>query len=243
MRIRLQPLSALGTLTEEEVEIENCSDRIYVSAHYFTQWLDNKAVTLLVSNAVEQEVAGTMFHAHTKEQDVAYVPTWMLHSLEYDHDRCKMEPIELSSCTGITLQPHNEEDVEEMELLQMALERYSVVSEGQELTLWHPYGYPFAVRVLSAAPAHPWVSIAQADIPLTMVPPLVVTAATVPLAVPLVVPAAGAGAAVAGGAVAGGAVAGETAAAAVATETKPGTLRQLCYEAAMRRMEAKEKPE
>jgi hypothetical protein len=233
MRIRLQPLSALGTLTEEEVEVGNCSDRIYVSAHYFTQWLDNKAVTLLLSNAVDQDVAGTMFHAHTKEQDVAYVPDWMLHSLEYDHDMCKMEPMEPSSCTGITLQPHNEEDVEEMELLQMALERYSVVSEGQELTLWHPYGYPFSVRVLSAAPAHPWVSIAQADIPLTMVPPLVVTAAVVPSTVttlsPTVVPAEITAVAGAGG--------------AVAETTNPGTLRQLCYEAAMRRMEAKEKPE
>lgn len=223
MRIRLQPLSALDLLTEEEVEVGNCSDRIYVSAHYFTQWLDNKAVALLLSNAVEQEVAGTMFHAHTKEQDVVYVPDWMLQSLEYDHERCRMEPIELSSCTGITLQPHNEEDVEEMELLQMALERYSVVSEGQELTLWHPYGYPFSVRVLSATPAHPWVSIAQADIPLTMVPPLVIT----PAMVPVVVPTAGAGAGT------------ET----TGTGTNPGTLRQLCYEAAMRRMEAKEKPE
>ena len=228
MRIRLQPLSALDLLTEEEVEVGNCSDRIYVSAHYFTQWLDNKAVALLLSNAVEQEVAGTMFHAHTKEQDVVYVPDWMLHSLEYDHERCRMEPIELSSCTVITLQPHNEEDVEEMELLQMALERYSVVSEGQELTLWHPYGYPFSVRVLSATPAHPWVSIAQADIPLTMVPPLVITPAMVPVVVPVVVPTAGAGAG--------------TAATTVAT-SEPGTLRQLCYEAAMRRMEAKEKPE
>lgn len=233
MRIRLQPLSALDLLTEEEVEVGNCSDRIYVSAHYFTQWLDNKAVALLLSNAVEQEVAGTMFHAHTKEQDVVYVPDWMLHSLEYDHERCRMEPIELSSCTGITLQPHNEEDVEEMELLQMALERYSVVSEGQELTLWHPYGYPFAVRVLSATPAHPWVSIAQADIPLTMIPPLVITPAMVPVVVPVVVPTAGAGA---------GTATNTVAATTVAT-SEPGTLRQLCYEAAMRRMEAKEKPE
>jgi hypothetical protein len=226
MRIRLQPLSALDLLTEEEVEVGNCSDRIYVSAHYFTQWLDNKAVMLLVANAVEQEVAGTMFHAHTKEQDVVYVPDWMLQSLEYDHEHCRMEPIELSSCTGITLQPHNEEDVEEMELLQMALERYSVVSEGQELTLWHPYGYPFSVRVLSATPAHPWVSIAQADIPLTMVPPLVITAGVVPLAVPTTAVA-------------------ETVAVATNTvaTTNPGALRQLCYEAAMRRMEAKEKPE
>jgi hypothetical protein len=59
-----------------------------------------------------------------------------------------------------------------------------------------------------------------------MVPPLVITAAVVPLAVPA-------------------AAAAETVAVATNTvaTTNPGALRQLCYEAAMRRMEAKEKPE
>jgi hypothetical protein len=175
-----------------------------------------------------------MFQPHSKDANTIYGPDWMLSALEKDVDRCHVKPVELPPCTALTLQPHNEEDVEDMELLQLALERYSSISPGQELILWHPYGYPFVVRVSAAEPDHPWVSIAYADIPLTMEPPLVSTV------VPVAATEAVATEAVATEAVATEAVATVAAATATATATN---LRQQCFEAARRRMEAKEKSE
>jgi hypothetical protein len=152
-----------------------------------------------------------------------------------------------------------------MEYLQAALERYSVVSPNQELLLWHPYGYPFAVRVAVADGfdgsdgSSAAVNIVNCEIPLQMLPPIVsntvaattattateataATAATPPSAATAATPPSAATAATPPSAA--------TAAAATTTKTETtettetvADLRRRCYEAALRRMEAKEKPE
>jgi len=218
--MRLYPFSSLGILTEEEIDIENCSNHVYVPHHLFVQWLGTSAVMLTIRNAVDQEVVASMYHAQSKDADAVYVPAWMLASLDCDTEMCHVAPIVLPTCSAITLQPHNEEDVTEMELFQASLERYSAVRAGQEVTLWHPYGYSFVVNVCTVEPDDAWVSIAQADIPLVMLPPVIATtAAAATVAVAAVAPPP------------------------TAAVTTDATLRQRCFEAARRRMEAKEKAE
>ena len=165
----------------------------------------------------------TMYHAHSNAADVVYVPDWILAALDCDVDTCVVEPVELPLCTSITLQPHNEGDVEEMEIFQLSLELYSSVRAGQELTLRHPYGYPFVVNVCAVEPEEAWVSIAQADVPLTMLPPIVQTKEENTVAEPMATE---------------NTVAAATAVTTETTETTNATtLRQRCLEAALRRMQ------
>jgi hypothetical protein len=220
-QMKVCSLSDLGLLTEEEREIAECSNRVYVPGALFTQLLRTSVVTLRLRNAVEQTVYGRMFAAHMANRETVYVPQWMCEALDCDLEMCHVSPVDLPRCTAITLQPFNEEDVEEMDLLQSALERYTVVSPGQEITLWHPYGYPYAIRVASVAPDTA-VVIEGCEIPLNMLPPVVATATVEP-------------------SVATATVEPSVATATAATATTD--LRRQCYEAAMRRMEAKEKPE
>jgi hypothetical protein len=224
--MRILPVSLLGTPTADELEMSNCSNRAYVPDRLFTQWLRTSQVSLRIQNAVEQTVMATMYHAHSNAADVVYVPDWMLAALDCDVDTCVVEPVELPMCTSITLQPHNEGDVEDMEIFQLSLELYSSVRAGQELTLRHPYGYPFVVNVCAVEPEEAWVSIAQADVPLTMLPPIVQTKEPVGNTVAATTEntlATEAGAA--------------TAATAATVATDATTLRQRCLEAALRRMQ------
>ena len=221
--MRLLPVSLLGTLSADELEMSNCSNRAYVPDSLFTQWLRTSQVSLRIQNAVEQSVMATMYHAHSNAADVVYVPDWILAALDCDVDTCVVEPVELPLCTSITLQPHNEGDVEEMEIFQLSLELYSSVRAGQELTLRHPYGYPFVVNVCAVEPEEAWVSIAQADVPLTMLPPIVQTKEENTVAEPMATE---------------NTVAAATAVTTETTETTNATtLRQRCLEAALRRMQ------
>ena len=264
--MKLLPLSELHTLVAGELEMQECSNHVYVPGHLFTLLLSTSIVTLQIRNAVEQTVYGRLYSAHMGDRDTVYVPQWMYAALDCDLENCEVSPVTLPSCTAITLQPFNEEDVEEMELLQLALERYTVVSTGQEITLWHPYGYPYAVRVVSATSTATSAATSAADeeggpvyignceIPLNMLPPLSIAEQSplsiaeqspihaaaapsvpvppvvppsvppsVPPPLPTPVPPA--------------------AAAASAVVRSAEDLRRRCYEAAKRRMEAKEKPE
>ena len=249
--MKLLPLSELRTLVAGELEIQECSNHVYVPGHLFTLLLSTSIVTLQIRNAVEQTVYGRLYSAHMGDRDTVYVPQWMYAALDCDLETCEVSSVTLPPCTAITLQPFNEEDVEEMELLQLSLERYTVVSTDQEITLWHPYGYPYAVRVVSATSAATSaaeedgpVYIGNCEIPLNMLPPLSIAEQSpinvaaapsvaadptpsappsVPPPLPTPVPPA--------------------AAAAAASAAAVEDLRRRCYEAAKRRMEAKEKPE
>jgi hypothetical protein len=240
--MKLCPLSELGSLTEEECETAECSNRVYVPARQFTEWLGTSVVTLRIQNVVEQSVIGTLFAAHMNHANTVYAPSWMCAALDCDLETCEVAPVEVPPCRAITLQPFNEGDVEEMEYLQAALERYSVVSPNQELLLWHPYGYPFAVRVAVADGfdgSSAAVNIVNCEIPLQMLPPIVsntvaATTATTATAATEATAATPPSAATA---------ATTTKTETTETVTTVADLRRRCYEAALRRMEAKEKPE
>jgi len=233
LTMHIRTLVEMGTLLEGEQEIGECSNRVYVPARLFTEWLSTKAVTLRIENAVEQVVYGSMFSAHTQDENTVFVPDWMYSVLDCDRDLCTVVPVEPPRCTTIMVQPLNEGDVEEMELFQSSLERYTTVTPGQHLTLWHSFGYPFIVSVVHVEPETA-VDIANCDIPLNMLPPAsVVSAPSVPAvpAVPDSVPDSVPVPEIA-----------PSATNTVHTVETGVDMRQKCYEAAMRRM-SKEKPE
>ena len=167
------PLSAMGSLYDEELQAADCSDRLYVPPTLFQRHLQTSPVFLTLKNRVEQSVVGRMFavHSHVGE-NVIYVPQHILEALDFDLEHVTAEPIPLRTCTQVTLQPFEAVEGLTVELLQESLERYSHIRDGQTLRLWHPHGFEFSIMVQAVEPDAA-VSISNCDIPLSMMEPMV----------------------------------------------------------------------
>ena len=168
------PLSAMGSLYDEELQAAECSDRLYVPATLFQRHLQTSPVFLTLKNRVEQSAIGRMFAVHSNiGENAIYVPHHILEALDFDLEHVTAEPTLLRTCTQVTLQPFEAMEGLTMELLQESLERYSHIRDGQTLRLWHPHGFEFSIMVQAAEPAAA-VSISNCDIPLSMMEPMYV---------------------------------------------------------------------
>ena len=166
------PLSAIGTMTEDELRSAECSDRLYVPSTVFQEHLRTTTVFLKLTNRVEQTVIGCMFAVHSNIGDTAiYVPQWLYEKLDFDTEHITLERVELPTCTQVTLQPFAPIEGLTMEYLQESMEQYSSITDGQTLCLWHPDGYAYEIMVQSVEPVAT-VSISNCDIPLSMMQPM-----------------------------------------------------------------------
>jgi hypothetical protein len=168
------PLSAMGSLYDEELQSAECSDRLYVPATLFQRHLQTAPVFLTLKNRVEQSTVGRMFAVHSNvEENTIYAPPHILEALDFDLEHVTAEPTPLRTCTQVTLQPFEAMEGLTMELLQESLERYSHIRDGQTLRLWHPHGFEFSIMVQAVEPDAA-VSISNCDIPLSMMEPMYV---------------------------------------------------------------------
>jgi len=167
------PLSAMGSLSDEELQAAECSDRLYVPTTLFQRHLQTTPVFLMLKNRVEQSVVGRMFAVHANiGENVIYVPQHILEALDFDLEHVTAEPMRLRTCTQVTLQPFEAMEGLTMELLQESLERYSHIRDGQTLRLWHPHGFEYSIMVQAVEP-DALASISNCDIPLSMMEPMV----------------------------------------------------------------------
>lgn len=168
------PLSAMGSLYDEELQAADCSDRLYVPATLFQQHLQTTPVFLTLKNRVEQSAVGRMFAVHSNiGENAIYVPHHILEALDFDLEHVTVEPTPLRTCTQVTLQPFEAMEGLTMELLQESLERYSHIRDGQTLRLWHPHGFEYSIMVQAVEP-DAVASISNCDIPLSMMEPMYV---------------------------------------------------------------------
>jgi len=167
------PLSAMGSLYDEELQAAECSDRLYVPATLFQRHLQTAPVFLTLTNRVEQSAIGRMFAVHSSGENTIYVPPHILEALDFDLEHVTAEPTPLRICTQVTLQPFEAMEGLTMELLQESLERYSHIRDGQTLRLWHPHGFEYSIMVQAVEPDAA-VSISNCDIPLSMMEPMYV---------------------------------------------------------------------
>jgi hypothetical protein len=167
------PLSAMGSLYDEELQAADCSDRLYVPPTLFQRHLQTSPVFLTLKNRVEQSAVGRMFAVHSSGENVIYVPQHILDALDFDLEHVTAELMPLRTCTQVTLQPFEAMEGLTMELLQESLERYSHIRDGQTLRLWHPHGFEFSIMVQAVEPDAA-VSISNCDIPLSMMEPMYV---------------------------------------------------------------------
>jgi hypothetical protein len=170
--MNIYPLSAMGTLSPEELLSAECSDRLYVPATVFQQHLQTRCVFLKPTNRVEQSTIGCMYAVHPNIGDSSiYAPQSIVERLDFDTEHITVESVTLPTCTQVTLQPFTAIEGLTMEQLQESLEQYSSITEDQVIRLWHSNGYEYEIKVQAVEPATT-VSISNCDIPLSMMQPM-----------------------------------------------------------------------
>lgn len=176
--MKVKSLLYLETLSEEDVQRHQCSDRLWLPRHLFERWMlhsDPGVVVLLrLTNGVGQNVIGNVFGIHHGDEETIYVPSWILELLEFDHDQIDVEQVHPPLCSELTLSPHTSDHLhaeEPLELLRNAFENYSCLINGETYNLWLG-DHSMAVTIVSMSPAEDTLCIRNCEINLHLLPPL-----------------------------------------------------------------------
>jgi hypothetical protein len=104
--MRAIPFHHSDFLSREDIHIYECSDRIVIPTSVFTSMgFVEGPVLLHISNAVGY-VAGTLHNTHDRNNEVIYMPTWMVHRLK-STDNLSIASAPRHVCKTISLRPHN----------------------------------------------------------------------------------------------------------------------------------------
>ncbi len=172
--MRILPLSFYSALSEAEIQLHECSDRIWVPRHMFERWLTAEEVGNVVIVQLEG-IPACMYAPHTGPRNVLYAPTWMCEELgvsmdppeeadsDLEDDYIVPERLQPPMCTFLKVQPHTSEhlpacvggaggDAMPEETLSRAFESYTCLREGQTLTLGLPSGDRLFATIVEALP-------------------------------------------------------------------------------------------
>jgi len=136
------PLLFLEALTEDEIEQQECSDRIWMSPDQFRVWTENAegvANIVRIQNSLGHSVLGTPHAIHHGPPKTLFIPSWMIQELTEDTEHCILERAEPGMCTGFVLQPHTSEHLafaDPQEALRDAFEQYSCLTPGTTIPIW-----------------------------------------------------------------------------------------------------------
>jgi hypothetical protein len=177
--MKLNSLLYLQTLSEEDVQKHQCSDRLWLPYKIFERWMlhsDPGIVVLLqLTNGVGQRVIGNLYGVHYMDDTTIYVPSWMMNVLEYDHDHVELEQVHPHLCTELTLSPHTSDHLhveDPLELLRDAFENYSCLIRGESYKLWLG-DHMMEVTIVAAKPEESdTLCIRNCEIDLQLLPPL-----------------------------------------------------------------------
>lgn len=158
MTYQIKSLLFFDSLTDDDIQRHNCSDRIWLPRTDFERHMGRQeAGSLLVLkliNGVEQTVVGTPFGYHNDGPNQIYVPQWMLEVLEYDTDTIRIEPCTPSLCSRIRIVPFTSEylTAEDPQIyFRDGFEAYTCIQRGQVLPLFCN-GMPVSVSVADTIP-------------------------------------------------------------------------------------------
>lgn len=195
--MRVLPLLFCEFLTEEEIHEYECSDRIWVPKRMFERWvmLSEPGVAMLarLENRAGQYSVGSVQDMHYENDDVVYVPQWMIARLDGD-DAVTVDHFEPNLCTGLTIQPHTSDHVQADDAqiyLRDAFERYSCLIPGQTMCLWvgpshlNSEFHRMHVDIMNLMPVgdEP-LCIRNCEIELNLMPPLDLPVPVVPIPTP-----------------------------------------------------------
>jgi hypothetical protein len=185
-------------MSEEEIQISEFSDRIWVPNRIFQRWMNEEdvgSVVIVELDGGSKQVSACMYGAHSRHENVIYAPTWICHELkvsgeppvnEDDEDDDEDDAIEMirmrpDQCTFLKIQPFTSAHIHTSELLQESaedvlsrgLESYTCIKKGQVLTIRLQTGDLLGFEVLEASPDYSeLLCIRAGEIELDLLPPL-----------------------------------------------------------------------
>lgn len=143
MTFQIKSLLFLDTLTDDDIQRHNCSDRIWLPRADFERHMGRQeagaVLVLKLINGVEQTVVGTPFGYHQDSRNQIYVPQWMLEVLEYDADTIRIEPCFPSLCSRISIVPFTSEHLvadDPQIYFRDGFEAYTCIQRGSVLPLF-----------------------------------------------------------------------------------------------------------
>ena len=192
--MRIIPLPYCSFLSEAELAVHECSDRIWVPHRMFERWMMEEDVGSLVIVRLEG-IPACLYGPHSDGPMRIYAPTWMCEALgvsmdppeDEEDDFVEAERIHPSMCQFLQLQPHTSDHLysgDPEETLSRAFEEYTCIMPGQTLSLRLPNGVRMDATVVSSEPTEGPLCIRNAEIVLDLLQPL----DHVPEPVPLVEP-------------------------------------------------------
>jgi hypothetical protein len=158
MTYQIKSLLFFDSLTDEDIQRHNCSDRIWLPRTDFERHMSRQEagalLVLKLINGVEQSVVGTPFGYHHDGPNQIYVPQWMLETLEYDAETIRIEPCTPSLCSRISIVPFTSEHLvaEDPQIyFRDGFEAYTCIQRGLILPLFCN-GISVSVSVSDAIP-------------------------------------------------------------------------------------------
>jgi hypothetical protein len=175
--MQVQPLYYLGSLSDDEIAKEDCSDRIWVPQAIFERFTntDGPAVVRL-QNSVEQTIPALIYAVHYGDRNTMYAPSWICDELAHDMDTIELFPIRPNVGTQITIVPHTSDylDVAEdpVTVLRNGFEQYTCLVRGLDYKIWLG-SHSFTITITDMLPPEESVIYIRGhELELELLPPL-----------------------------------------------------------------------
>ena len=137
--MRARSFAEYSDMLPEQLSTYECSDRILVCKTQFERMgfsEGGKVMLLHISNQLGKSVVG-MVHEFHKEEDILYLPSWMIHTLQATSNLSIASVIQ-RACTKIILKPMNSGlyDVPDWcYKLNSSLRNYNTMTKGDTIAL------------------------------------------------------------------------------------------------------------
>lgn len=173
-------------LSEEEIQIHQCSDRVWAPKKMFERWLlEEDAGAVVIVNL--HGIPACMYGPHSGEGNVLYVPDWMCAALHVsgepdDQGDDYITPMRgtPNMCTFVKVKPTTSahidaaQDLDEPaeDILSRGFEQYTCIRQGQVMNLRLPTGEVLEVVIEEAKPENnDFLCIRSGEIEMELLPP------------------------------------------------------------------------
>lgn len=178
--MKVLPLFYLDSLTDDAIEQNACSDRLWLPQAEFERYLlaadTDSVVTLRLKNTAGQETVGAVYAAHFGASDVIYAPHWMCEALDADSETVELERFFPLLGNSITILPHTSDYLamgdDPQETLKEGFEQYTCLTAGRDYKIWLG-AFSFTITLQDLEPATTGViCIRNRELGLHILPPL-----------------------------------------------------------------------
>jgi hypothetical protein len=134
----VQPFTLCKTISTNELPYFECSDRIMLPKSYYDATGIQENDLLNISNERDQSFSGTMYGAHTENDTIIYVPSWLFSRLDI-YDKISISHLQKKRCSAIQIKPHSSAFAKRADFfraLNMGLFYHRSVERGSRIPLF-----------------------------------------------------------------------------------------------------------